>query len=208
MSGGSNSVESQAVFLNHSSDEALRQHKRFLKGQRLFGVDFSVHEVIRDILEDYDFIAVMERMDESLVVLQMLLNLTTKEILYTRARSGGGFTNGYNDRPCLYILPSFTTSGVRKFLASDEWQQHIAPDIEFLKAVHKSLDRTIDSLGREDFDKKLKVFRNALKSAALNCIGRIKTMCSAGGEVILPSKRTCYIWGEGCDHDCIDDLTL
>eukprot|EP00546_Thalassionema_frauenfeldii_P019216 CAMPEP_0178900482 /NCGR_PEP_ID=MMETSP0786-20121207/3498_1 /TAXON_ID=186022 /ORGANISM="Thalassionema frauenfeldii, Strain CCMP 1798" /LENGTH=166 /DNA_ID=CAMNT_0020571491 /DNA_START=525 /DNA_END=1022 /DNA_ORIENTATION=+ len=51
--------------------------------------------IIRDILDDYNFIAVMERMDESLVVFQMLLGLTTKEILYTRARSSGSFSNGW-----------------------------------------------------------------------------------------------------------------
>jgi len=40
---------------------------------------------IESILRQYEFLAITERMDESLVVMQLLLNLTTHEILYIRA---------------------------------------------------------------------------------------------------------------------------
>ncbi|KAI2498989.1 sulfotransferase family [Fragilaria crotonensis] len=205
---GYDSVQSQANALEKSSPEVVRHYERVWKQWREFGPNVTQHKVIGDILDDYDFIAIMERMDESLVVLQMLLNLTTKEILYTRARSGGSFSNGFKDRPCIYILPGFTSPGMKEFLASDEWKEHVAADMDFLKAAHKSLDRTIEALGREEFNHKLSIFRNALKLAALNCAGRVRTMCSAGGEVIRPVNTTCYVWGEGCDHDCIDELEL
>lgn len=39
---------------------------------------------IRDILHHYDFVAVMERMDESLVALQMILNLDVSAILHIK----------------------------------------------------------------------------------------------------------------------------
>lgn len=188
--------------------ESKREYDRVWKQTRKYGNNFVVHNVIRDILEDYDLIAIMERMDESLVVLQMLFNLTTKEILYTRARSAGAFSNGYAERPCFYILPSFKSPGMEKFLGSDEWQRQIGPDIEFYKAAHKSLDHTIDALGRENVEENLKKLRAALQLAAKNCEGRVRTMCSAGGAVIKPRNTTCYYWGEGCDHDCIDELEL
>ena len=205
---GYDSVQNQTRALDKSSPEARRHYERVWKKWRKFGSNTTSHTIIGDILEDYDFIAVMERMDESLVVLQMLLNLTTKEILYMRARSGGTFSNGFKDRPCFYILPTFKSPGIQKFLAYEEWQEHVAPDVEFLKAAHKSLDRTIDALGREDFNRRLDVFQNALKLAAIHCVDRIRSMCSAAGEVIRPVNTTCYIWGEGCDHDCIDALEL
>lgn len=47
----------------------------------------SMDRIVQDILDEYNFIAVTERMDESLVAMQMLLNLTTKDILYTHSRS-------------------------------------------------------------------------------------------------------------------------
>jgi hypothetical protein len=147
-------------------------------------------------------------MDESLVVLQMLLNLTTKEILYTRARSAGAFSNGYPDRPCFYILPSFISPGMKQFFASDEWQEHVTPDMELYKAAHKSLDRTIDALGRDNVNKRLDDLRAGLKLAGKHCEGKVKTLCSAGGVQIRDPDSTCYIWGEGCDHDCIDELEI
>lgn len=205
---GYGSVQDQTRALNKSSPEGRRHYERLWKEWRNFGSNFTPHAIIGDILEDYNFIAIMERMDESLVVLQMLFNLTTKEILYTRARSGGTFSNGFKDRPCFYILPTFKSPGMKKFLASDEWNEHVAPDVEFFKAAHKSLDRTIEALGRQEFNHRLVVFKDALKVAATNCAGRVRTMCSASGEVIRPVNTTCYIWGEGCDHDCIDELDL
>lgn len=186
---------------------AQRAHERISKQYRKYG-NTSMDTVLQHILEDYDFIAIMERMDESLVVLQMLFNLTTKEILYTHARSGGSWSNGFKDRPCFIILPSFQSPGMKAFYASDEWKTHIARDVKFYKAVHKSMDRTIEGLGREEFDERLRVFRAALKVAATNCKTKIRTMCSEAGEVIKPVNTTCYFWGEGCDHDCIDELEL
>jgi hypothetical protein len=60
---------------------------------------------VQSVLQNYDFIALLERFDESLVVLKMLLDLDFEDILYVKDRSEGTFTNGYNDRPCIYILP-------------------------------------------------------------------------------------------------------
>ena len=205
---GFHSVQNQSSALSKSSPETRSHYERVWKRWRKFGSNTTSHTIIGDILEDYNFVAIMERMDESLVVLQMLLNLTTKEILYTRARSGGTFSNGFKQRPCFYILPTFKSPGIQEFLASDEWQEHIAPDIEFFKAAHKSLDRTIDALGREEFNRRLDVFKKALKLAADYCVGKVRTMCSASGEVIRPVNTPCYIWGEGCDHDCLDALEL
>jgi hypothetical protein len=190
------------------TEESKREYDRVWKQTRKYGNNFTPHKVIADILEDYDLIAIMERMDESLVVLQMLFNLTTKEILYTRARSAGAFSNGYVKKPCFYILPAFQSPGTKKLLASDEWQSQIAPDIEFYKAAHKSLDRTIDALGRDEVEKRLGDLRAGLKLAAQHCEGRVRTMCSPGGAQIKPRNTTCYVFGEGCDHDCIDELDL
>ena len=39
-------------------------------------------QLAQSIIDDYDFVAVTERLDESLVVLQMLLDLPLGDILY------------------------------------------------------------------------------------------------------------------------------
>jgi Sulfotransferase family len=179
-----------------------------LISSRIFGLSYQPKTVIQHILDDYDFIAVMERLDESLVVIQMLLGLTTKEIVYTRARSSGTFSNGWSDRPCFYIMKSFISKGMQNYFASEEFQLLIANDWYFYQAVNKSLDITIASLDRQLFEQNLAALRNALPLAAKNCQGQVRTMCDQGGNPIPFTNRTCYIWGEGCDHGCIDELEL
>ena len=187
---------------------ATRLLQRQFVASRVFGLNYDPVQVVKDILDDYNFIAIMERMDESLVVFQMLLGLTTKEILYTKARSSGSFSNGWPDRPCFYIMNSFLSPGMTEFFDSEEWKLTVANDMLMYQAANKSLDRTIESLDRFEFKRNMAALKRGLKLAQENCIGRVRTACSDGGDVIPISERTCYVWSEGCDHDCIDELEL
>jgi Sulfotransferase family len=162
--------------------------------------------MVQDILNSFDFIAVTERMNESLVILQMLLGLDTKDIVYTSARTSGTFSNGPPDRPCTYIMPSFLTPRIQEFLASDEWFNITRGDLLLYQAANASLDRTIDALGRSEFDNKLQALERGLIVVEKNCKDRVVTLCTEGGRRIAPQNTTCYIWSEGCDHDCIDEL--
>eukprot|EP00522_Entomoneis_paludosa_P011089 CAMPEP_0172440380 /NCGR_PEP_ID=MMETSP1065-20121228/1011_1 /TAXON_ID=265537 /ORGANISM="Amphiprora paludosa, Strain CCMP125" /LENGTH=437 /DNA_ID=CAMNT_0013189173 /DNA_START=107 /DNA_END=1417 /DNA_ORIENTATION=- len=169
----------------------------------------NMTEVVRDIVNGYDFLAVTERMDESLVVMQMLLNLTTKEILYTHSRGSGTFSNGPRERPCIFIPRSFVTPGMQKYFESDEWQRVIRGDLLLYKAANESLDRTIEALGPKEFQRNLQALKQGLKLAEDNCKGgRVVTLCNEGGEAIPFVNNTCYIWGEACDHECINELDI
>jgi Sulfotransferase family len=165
--------------------------------------------IVQDVLNSFDFMAITERMNESLVVLQMLLGLETKDIVYTRARSSGTFTNGPPDRPCSYITPSFLTSDMKQYFASEEWLNTTRGDVLLYNAASASLDRTIDALGRGEFTKKLHAFERGLSLVEENCKqgkDHIVTLCTEGGQLIAPENTTCYIWSLGCDHDCIDEI--
>ncbi|KAL7577561.1 hypothetical protein ACA910_015091 [Epithemia clementina (nom. ined.)] len=165
-------------------------------------------KVVQDILDGYDFIAITERMDESLVAMQMLLNLTTKDVLYTRARSSGSFSNGPKENPCIYIQPSFLTPSMKEHLESPEWQHTIRGDMLLYEAANASLDRTIEALGRKEFQKNLAALKAGLELAEKHCKGRVRSSCTEGGDQIPMHNRTCYIWGEACDHECLNDLAL
>ena len=169
------------------------------------GVDHT--KVVRDILKDYDFIAVTERLDESLVVMQMLLNLSTRDILYNRARSSGSFSVGAKKKPCHYIFPSFVSPGMGDYFESKEWKRTIQGDKLLYDSVNESLDRTIDALGRGLFMERLSEFRSILERAQTHCRGRVRPLCSEGGER-QDNHTTCYIWGEGCDYECINDFVF
>lgn len=163
-------------------------------------------KAVRNILQEYNLVMIMERLDESLVVLQMLLHLDVNDILYIRARSSGSFSNGFPDRPCIYIIPSFITPGMAKFFESPQWKARIDGDELLYKAAYQSLDRTIDSLGRPEFETKLAAFRQERQRAEQLCQGKVRSMCDAGGAVIKPKNTTCYIWGEGCDNECLNSM--
>ncbi len=67
--------------------------------------DLNYTRIVQDVLDEYDFIAILERFDESLVALKMILNLDFEDILYVRDRSEGSFSNGDEQRPCVYLRP-------------------------------------------------------------------------------------------------------
>lgn len=196
-----NELETMISVTNNSLQSL--QMRRLYKEHMSFG-STPLTQVVQDILNSYDFVAVTERMDESLVALQMLLNLTTNEILYTRARSSGTFSNGPPKQPCVYIQPSFATPGMKEYLASPEWQHIIRGDLLLYEAAQASLDRTIEALGYDEFQRNLQILKAALQRAENYCQGRVRTSCSDGGDRI--PTTTCYIWDEGCDHECLDEL--
>ena len=174
-------------------------------------------KIVADILDRFDFIAVTERLDESLVALKLLLNLTVEEILYAKvSRSAGSYSNGRGDRPCVYIVPSFLTRRMREFFygpgRNDAWLAHSSGDALLHRAANRSLDRTIDEVfGRDRFGRELGEFRNAAAYANAVCHsepGLILGLCDDGGNFVRKDPRrntTCYIWSEGCDHKCLNE---
>ena len=95
--------------------------------------------IVKEIIDGYNFIAITERLDESLVVLKMLLSIELEDVLYVRERSQGGFSNGPLTRPCLYIWPSFVTSGMKAFFASKKWENQVKGDYILYEAAKKVL---------------------------------------------------------------------
>jgi hypothetical protein len=72
--------------------------------------------VANEIMRQYDFIAVTERMDESLVAMSMLLHLPLADILYLKAKSSGGFDDGGHGF-CVVIQKSFVSDGMKVCIA-------------------------------------------------------------------------------------------
>lgn len=178
-------------------------------------IDYT--KVVQDILDDYDFIAVTERMEESLVAMKLLLGLTVEEIVYAKiSRSAGSFSNGPAGRPCMYLVPSFLSPSMKDFFytphKNDLWIENSKGDALLHKAASLSLDRTINEVfGRQTFDRELAEFKNALAYTQAICSSEpelVLGMCDSGGNSVAhdPNRTTtCYIWGEGCDKECINN---
>mmetsp|Transcript_22335 Transcript_22335/g.32984 ORF Transcript_22335/g.32984 Transcript_22335/m.32984 type:complete len:445 (-) Transcript_22335:20-1354(-) len=166
----------------------------------------STSQVVQEILDGYNFIAVTERMDESLVVFMYLLDLDLYDILYIKARASGSFTNGpvEKGRACIYITPSFLTPTMSDFFESEEWKSSNAIDISLYKAIYKSLDNTITTI--PEFQQKLNDFQELQKIADQFCQDKVISWCTDGGSFIPKEERTCVLWAEGCDFDCLTEF--
>jgi hypothetical protein len=169
--------------------------------------DYS--ELVQGIIDEYDFIGITERMDESLVVLKMLLDLELGDILYMSAKTQFSFTSsrGRDGPRCIYIVPSFLTPGMKKFFASDYWKKYIAADVALYEAAHASLDKTIEKLGRKEFENNLLAFQIAKEKAQMRCENRTIYRCNPAGEFI-GKNSTCLLWDVGCGYECLDEFGL
>merc|ERR1712232_777890 len=118
---------------------------------------------INNIIKNYDFIAITERFDESMIVLKYLLNLTLGDILYVNtAKSNGGYDDGAWYGKCTFIQPTNLTKDMIEFInTSKEFNNDIIKwDLELYNAVNKSLDLTIDFfIGREKFESELSMYK-------------------------------------------------
>lgn len=164
-------------------------------------------KLVQDILKQYNFIAITERMDESLVVFKILLGLDFEDILYMSAKSSGSFTTGPEERPCIYLTPAFISAGMKEFFASEYWQEYTRVDNLLYQAAVQSLDNTIDALGREKVEAELATFRKVKTYTHDKCNDRTVYRCNAKGEQI-GQNSTCYMWDIGCGYDCMNEVSV
>jgi hypothetical protein len=169
--------------------------------------EFTVEKAVKSIMKEYDFIGLVERMDESLVAMKMLLQLDMNDILYLSAKRNGGFDEGAYLARCIYIVPSFVSKGMKNFFNSKQWNELTGGDRLLVHAVNKSLDLTIDELGREEFEKQLQEYRHQRVRAEEICGPSTIYPCSEGG-IRRKDNHSCLWWDSGCGYECLDRFKM
>ena len=111
--------------------------------------------IIRDILNEYNFIGTYERLYESLVVLSMLLDTDVSDVLFD-------FLPSKITRCGSLEKPDWVTEGMDQFLDSSFWRTREKGDYMLYDAIDKSLDLTIEQLGKENVEKKLEQYLKLL----------------------------------------------
>jgi hypothetical protein len=76
-------------------------------------------------LKDHDFIGIAERLDESLVVLTMLLGVPLGDVLHLDSKRSGGYYDGGYHGHCYLIFPTNVTPDMQAHLSSSEYQTAI-----------------------------------------------------------------------------------
>ena len=171
-----------------------------------YPIDFpNIPRFITSIISEYDFLGISERLDESLVALQMILNLTTSDILYLSSKVNGGWDDGIYRNQCYYIFPSYISDGMKNYFQnSEEWYNFSVGDDLLYRAVNASLEKTIAYLGN-DFAKNLRIYRWALKKADMACRQNVSFPCTEGGKRNL--ENDCMVWDSGCGMECLDRVS-
>jgi hypothetical protein len=171
-----------------------------------------VEQQVQYILQDYDFLLVAERMDESLVALSMVMSIDLGDVLVNDAKVAGSdyaFFKGVGGvgQRCTTTIRSFRSDAVKQFLESDEWRARSYGDYLLHAAAIQSLDLTIERLGRAPFETRLAEYRRLKQKARNVCANSTFLHCSAKGEPQRHlSKHSCYGDDSGCGYPCIDEM--
>lgn len=191
----------------YQSRDALYQYYLHVLSTREYKYHVNVRDVpsaIQEILSEYDFIGISERMDETAVVLAMLLGLRLADVLYLNAKESGGYDDAQGGGKCQLIQRSFVSEGMRTYFAQPAWKRIIFADQLFYEAVNASFDLTIEYLGRERFEGQLARFRNALTVARETCLRHEWFPCTSHGE--RNRNKSCLWKDSGCGYECLDRI--
>ena len=176
----------------------------------------KVTKYVQSAVNQMDFVGIVERMDESLVLLQWILGLEggPGDVMAINAKSAGSYL--YKRKPkqllgtCVVIPKHALSPNVKAFIESDEWKYvwNLA-DYMMYEAIQKSLNHTMETaMGRESFRSALETFHTAQRLVETQCSPpHIALSCSPNGTAARPSQKDpCYYGGSGCGYKCLDRL--
>jgi hypothetical protein len=158
------------------------------------------------IMDEYDFIGVTERMDESLAVMVLLWNLEPSDVVVLSAKKAGGYDDAGSTGQCSKIVRPQPPSPVLRHYWSNE---HPLDNADFLlwDAVNLSLDRTILRLGVERVQKVIRDIQSLGRLAENHCQAKAHFPCSDTGQPQLKlAEQSCYVQDAGCGHKCVDNV--
>lgn len=168
------------------------------------------HQVEANVLrmiEGYDFMLVVDRMDESLVALALLLDIDVGDVLVTSSKVAGSFFHDTPHNQCVELTPSVKSKAVQTYLNSDDWKAQNYGDYLLHAAANQSLDLTIEPLGRERFDSAMERYQMLQEAEKKQCAPKVEFPCSKTGKPQPKlARKQCYQRDFGCGYKCIDEM--
>jgi hypothetical protein len=93
-----------------------------------------------EIIHDYDFIAIAERLDESLVVLSLLLDIPLGDVLHLDSKRSEGYDGEGGRGRCFWMVPTNLTAEMQSYLETPQWKAHVLAERALYQAARYSLD--------------------------------------------------------------------
>mmetsp|Transcript_11635 Transcript_11635/g.25212 ORF Transcript_11635/g.25212 Transcript_11635/m.25212 type:complete len:693 (+) Transcript_11635:116-2194(+) len=158
----------------------------------------------KDIVGSYDFIGLVEESAKSLVLMQLLLGLDKFDILYHRSPLAGTITyfKDDNDR-CGRVMNESPPQRVDEYLDSTDWYRNNAVEVEIYSEVRKTIEATIDRIGRDRFDEALCEHKALMDEFQSFADGQCTIRYQCEGDGVKFSDR-CKRFG--CDYDCLEQF--
>jgi hypothetical protein len=177
----------------------------------------KVPDIIRqEIMNRYDFVAVQDRLDESLVVLKLLFDLDDGDIIVLASKRTGSYSWNWKKQPspggikeCFQIpsiLPISPT--VQDYLSTNyTWQNNA--DFLLHAVANRSLDWTIEHVvpgGRAVVQQHVQRHRQLQALVEAHCRRKAIFPCDGNGQYQEAATHDCYFRDMGCGHRCIDNV--
>ena len=154
------------------------------------------------LIDQYDFMGLTDRMDESLAVMALLWDLEPRDVIVLSSKQSGGYDGGAHEH-CALIPKAVTTPKVSEYFETE----HPVENVDYLlfAAVNASLDHTIEDLGRERVQYLVQHIQELKQVGEGKCQESAKFPCSSTGVPQKEAaKESCFIHDAGCGHECLD----
>lgn len=161
-----------------------------------------------EILQGFDFLGVSDRLGESLAVLQLMLGLKTTDMLYLQDLSDHELAPSYQGQECIKTHQNTDqqqiTTEMKEWFYTEEFESYVDADVLVYQAANKSLELTIEKLGREKVDKTARRLKWAQAFAQKTCQNTVKFPCSSEGVLQIPND--CSVSNMACGNQCLDEV--
>ena len=168
----------------------------------------SAQMIVRDILDAYDFLLVVEEVDASLVVWAWLADLHISDVLPISSKTTGSWYATGRGR-CVALQPPVVTAAVREYWQKSSRAGRHYTDRLLHAAARLSLHETIQHvMGPDLFAEKLQEFQQWQAVILRACPNLNESApCSPTG-VYQPhvSKEACYTRDFGCGYQCVNQV--
>ena len=162
----------------------------------------ALEHVRREVLDHYNFVAVTERWAESMVVLKLLLpGVQYSDLVVLRTKERGAFVR-HGLHSCAYI-PDVPSPPDRIQTYLDGPFRDTNPDYLLYAAVNRSLDMTIERLGRHRVEEGVRQIQYFQSLAQEHCTNKSYLPCSDDGDF---QEGDCYVRDFGCGYKCIGNV--
>jgi hypothetical protein len=184
-----------------------------------------ISQHVSAIMDSFDFVAVQERMEESLVAMSMLLRIPVRDIMHLAPamvgwpgqtkKKLGHFQGNIQDpssKKCTYVIPAFVSPGLTKYFATHDYQNSVKNERILYQVANRTLDLTIATLNQQEFKSNLHVFRQAQAMALYKCQDEpsisdaVQFPCMRNGKFNTAQEADCVRDDYGCGFSCLDQV--